>query len=158
MSFFIEPSFKRGWREAYLWEYHSDGCQNLLPYFIEEVYNHKWLRKMTHDGYKEVIEMIHVVATIRVKAGRLGDFLELLKSTARQVRKEKGCLQYVPTVDIVSGLPPQIMDTNVVTLIEEWESLEALRDHLVTPHIKAFFEKRKDMVEGASLVKVLQEA
>jgi quinol monooxygenase YgiN len=113
---------------------------------------------MTHDGYKEVIEMIHVVATIRVKAGRLGDFLELLKSTARQVRKEKGCLQYVPTVDIVSGLPPQIMDANVVTLIEEWESLEALRDHLVTPHIKAFFEKRKDMVEGASLVKVLQEA
>jgi len=102
--------------------------------------------------------MIHVVASIRVKEGRLGDFLELMNSTARQVRKEKGCLRYVPTVDIASGLPPQIMDANVVTLIEEWESLEALRDHLATPHIKAFFEKRKDMVEGASLVKVLQEA
>lgn len=81
-----------------------------------------------------------------------------MKSTARQVRKEKGCFRYVPTVDIVSGLPPQIMDANVVTLIEEWESLEALRDHLATPHIKAFFEKRKDMVEGSSLLKVLQEA
>jgi quinol monooxygenase YgiN len=45
-----------------------------------------------------------------------------------------------------------------VTIIEKWDSLEALRDHLVTPHMKAFFEKRKDMVEGSSILKVLQEA
>jgi quinol monooxygenase YgiN len=55
-------------------------------------------------------------------------------------------------------LPPQILDANVVTVIEKWESLDALRNHLVTPHMKAFFEKRKDMVEGGSLLKVLQEA
>jgi quinol monooxygenase YgiN len=102
--------------------------------------------------------MIHVVASVRVKADRLADFLELFKSTARQVRKEKGCIQYIPTVDIVSGLPPQVMDANVVTIIEKWDNLEALRDHLVTPHMKAFFEKRKDMVEGSSILKVLQEA
>jgi quinol monooxygenase YgiN len=102
--------------------------------------------------------MIHVIASVRVKADRLGDFLELFKSTARQVRIEKGCIQYIPTVDIVSGLPPQILDPNVVTIIEKWESLEVLRNHLVTPHMKAFFEKRKDMVEGGSLLKVLQEA
>jgi quinol monooxygenase YgiN len=42
--------------------------------------------------------MIHVVASVRVKADRLADFLELFKSTARQVRKEKGCIQYIPTV------------------------------------------------------------
>lgn len=102
--------------------------------------------------------MIHVIASVRVKADRLGDFLELFKSTARQVIKEKECIQYIPTVDIASGLPPQIVDANVVTIIEKWDSLEALRDHLVTPHMKAFFEKRKDMVEGGSLLKVLQEA
>ena len=61
-------------------------------------------------------------------------------------------------MDIASGLPPQILDANVVTIIEKWESLDALRNHLVTPHMKAFFEKRKDMVEGGSLLKVLQEA
>jgi quinol monooxygenase YgiN len=102
--------------------------------------------------------MIHVIASVRVKTGMLDHFLELLKSTAHQVREEKGCVQYVPAVDIVSGLPPQILDANVVTVIEKWESLEALRNHLRTPHMVAFFEKRKGMVEEGSIVKVLQEA
>ena len=102
--------------------------------------------------------MIHVIASVRVKTGMRDQFLELFKSTARHVREEKGCIQYVPTVDIASGLPPQILDPNVVTIIEKWESLEALRNHLVTPHMKAFLEKRKDMVEGGSILKVLQEA
>ena len=102
--------------------------------------------------------MIHVIASVRVKTGMLDQFLELFKSTARHVKEEKGCIQYIPAVDIASGLPPQILDANVVTIIEKWESLDALRNHLVTPHMKAFFEKRKDMVEGGSLLKVLQEA
>jgi quinol monooxygenase YgiN len=102
--------------------------------------------------------MIHVVASIRVKPGRLDDLLELFKSVAQTVRQEKGCIRYIPTVDIASGLPPQVSDANLVTMIEAWESLEALRDHLTTPHMAAFFEKRKDMVEGGSSLKVLQEA
>ena len=102
--------------------------------------------------------MIHVVASIRVKPGRLDDLLGLLKSVAHTVRQEKGCIRYIPTVDIASGLPPQVSDANLVTMIETWESLEALRNHLKTPHMAAFFEKRKDMVEGGSSLKVLQEA
>jgi quinol monooxygenase YgiN len=102
--------------------------------------------------------MVHVIASVRVKTGMLAPFLELLKSTARQVREEKGYIQYIPTVDIVSGLPPQVLDANVVTVIEKWESLEALRNHLRTPHMAAFFENRKGMVEEGSIVKVLQEA
>lgn len=102
--------------------------------------------------------MIHVIASVRVKPGRRDDFLELLKSIARQVREEKGCIRYIPTVDIVSGLPPQVLDANLVTMIETWESLEALRNHLATSHMAAFFEKRKEMVEGGSSLKVLQEA
>lgn len=102
--------------------------------------------------------MIHVIASARVKPGRFDDFLELLKSIAHKVREEKGCIRYIPTVDIASGLPPQVLDANLVTLIETWESLEALRNHLATPHMAAFFEKRKEMVEGGSSLKVLQEA
>jgi quinol monooxygenase YgiN len=102
--------------------------------------------------------MIHVIASVRVKSGRLGDFIELLKSIAPTVREEKGCIRYIPTVDIASGLPPQVLDANLVTLIETWQSLEALRNHLATPHMAAFFEKRKEMVEGGSFLKVLQEA
>ena len=102
--------------------------------------------------------MIHVIASVRVKPGRLDDFIQLLKSIAPTVRREKGCIRYIPTVDIASGLPPQVLDANLVMLIETWESLDALRNHLATPHMAAFFEKRKDMVEGGSSLKILQEA
>ncbi len=101
--------------------------------------------------------MINVIASIRVKAGKRSEFLEIFKSNVPKVRAEKGCIEYFPTVDVDSGLPPQSLDENVVTIIEKWESLEALRDHLVAPHMLAYKGKVKDIVEGLSL-KVLREA
>ena len=101
--------------------------------------------------------MINVIATIRVKAGRLSDFLEIFKSNVPNVREERGCVEYFPAVDIDADLPPQSLDENVVTIIEKWESLEALREHLNAPHMLAYKEKVKNIVEEVSL-KVLQEA
>jgi quinol monooxygenase YgiN len=59
--------------------------------------------------------------------------------------------------DVDAELPPQILDENVVTIIEKWESLQALRDHLETLHVLAYMEKVKNIVAGLSL-KVLREA
>lgn len=100
--------------------------------------------------------MINVIASIRVKAGRLPEFVEIFKSNLPNVREERGCIEYFPSVDINADLPPQSMDENVVTIIEKWESLDALRDHLKAPHMLSYKEKVKDMVEDLSL-KVLQE-
>ncbi|MBF0506536.1 MAG: antibiotic biosynthesis monooxygenase [Nitrospirae bacterium] len=101
--------------------------------------------------------MINVIATIRVKTGSLAGFLELFKANVPKVREEKGCIEYFPAVDIDAKLPPQILDENVVTVIEKWESLEALRDHLETPHMLAYREKVKNIVAELSL-KILREA
>ena len=101
--------------------------------------------------------MINVIASIRVKAGRLSEFLEIFKSNVPNVREERGCIEYFPAVDIDADLPPQSLDENVVTIIEKWESLEALRDHLKAHHMLAYKEKVKDIVEDISL-KVLKEA
>ncbi len=101
--------------------------------------------------------MINVIASICVKAGKLSEFLEILKSNVPSVREEGGCFEYFPAVDIDADLPPQSLDENVVTIIEKWESLEALRDHLNAPHMLAYKEKVKNIVEDVSL-KVLQEA
>ena len=101
--------------------------------------------------------MISVIASIRVKEGRRSQFLEIFKSNISNVREERGCMVYFPAVDMDVDLPPQILDENVVTIIEKWQSPEALRDHLVAPHMLAYKEKVKDMVEDVSL-KVLQEA
>ena len=91
-----------------------------------------------------------------MKAGRLSEFVEIFKSNVPNVREERGCIEYFPTVDINADLPPQSMDENVVTIIEKWESLEALRDHLKAPHMLSYKEKVKDIVEDLSL-KVLKE-
>ena len=72
------------------------------------------------------------------------------------VREEKGCIEYFPAVDIDTDLPPQALDENMVTIIEKWEDVEALKVHLVAPHMLAYREKVKDMVENLSF-KVLQE-
>jgi len=101
--------------------------------------------------------MITVLASIRVKTGGLSDFLEIFKANVSHVRKEKGCLEYFPAVDIDAGLPGQTFDETVVTVVEQWEGLEALRDHAGAPHMLAYREKAKDLVEGIS-VKVLREA
>ena len=79
--------------------------------------------------------MINVIASICVKTGSLSEYLAILKANVPVVRKEKGCIEYVPLVDIDARLLPQVLDKNVVTILEKWESLEALHAHLGSPHM-----------------------
>ena len=53
--------------------------------------------------------------------------------------------------------PDALNNSRIVTIIEKWESLAALRAHLTAPHMLTYREKVKDIVENVSL-KVLQEA
>ena len=101
--------------------------------------------------------MVHVLASIRVKPACREAFLAIFKANVPAVRAEVGCHGYQPVVDLESGLPPQIFEPITVVIIEQWTSLDALRNHLAAPHMKAYKEKTKDMVDGVSL-KVLQDA
>jgi quinol monooxygenase YgiN len=101
--------------------------------------------------------MIHVVVMVRVKEGKAEEFVRLFKSVASKVQQEKGCVQYLATVD-APGAPPETVDRNVVTILERWECAEDLQGHLATPHMKEFFEKQQELIEGMSVMKVLQEA
>ncbi|TKB26981.1 antibiotic biosynthesis monooxygenase [Desulfopila sp. IMCC35006] len=101
--------------------------------------------------------MIHVIASIHVKDGRVAEFLEIFKANVPEVMREKGCVAYEPTVDVPTGLPPQELDGNVVTIIEKWTNLEDLRAHLAAPHMLAYQKKVKNLVEKVAL-KVLEKA
>jgi quinol monooxygenase YgiN len=101
--------------------------------------------------------MVHVIATIRVKPGCMSQFLEIFKSNIPTVLAETGAVEYQPTVDLDTGLPRQVLEADTIVLIEKWISLDALRNHLVTPHMLAYREKIKDLVTGTAL-KVLQDA
>jgi len=101
--------------------------------------------------------MINVLASISVKAGKRDEFVQIFNANVPNVRAETGCIEYAPTIDVDAELAPQVLDANMVTVIEKWDSLEALQDHLVAPHMKAYKEQVKDIVDGVS-IKVLQEA
>ncbi|MBM3262034.1 MAG: antibiotic biosynthesis monooxygenase [candidate division Zixibacteria bacterium] len=101
--------------------------------------------------------MISVLAFIRVNPGKAKDFLEAFADNVGNVRAENGCIEYFATVDIDTGLSIQELNADLVTVIEKWESLDALRAHLAAPHMAVYREKVKDIVEGVSL-KVLKEA
>jgi quinol monooxygenase YgiN len=100
--------------------------------------------------------MVHVIASIQVKPGKVQEFIDVFKTNVPNVLAEKGCTDYLPTIDLDAGLPPQQLAANTVTIIERWERLEDLHAHLKTPHMLAYREKVRDIVQEISL-KVLQE-
>jgi quinol monooxygenase YgiN len=107
--------------------------------------------------YTEREKMINVIASVYVKEGLLFDFLKLFKSNIPNVLAEKGCIEYMPMIDISTGIPHQELNSSVVTVIEKWDSLEDLQEHLSAPHMIEFRKKEKNIVNRVSL-KVLKEA
>ncbi|MBW1733104.1 MAG: antibiotic biosynthesis monooxygenase [Deltaproteobacteria bacterium] len=101
--------------------------------------------------------MITVIASIHVKPGHLSRFMDIFKANVPLVMAENGCMEYYPAVDLETGLPVQEMDENAVTVIEKWENLDALLNHLGAPHMLSYRERVKDMVEKV-VVKVLRPA
>lgn len=91
--------------------------------------------------------MIHVIATVELRPGKRESFLAEFHQIVPLVRAEAGCIEYGPTVDLNTGIAVQLpVRDNVVTIIEKWESLEALRAHMAAPHMVQYRERVKDMV------------
>lgn len=102
--------------------------------------------------------MIHVIATVELAAGRREDFLSEFRQVVPKVRAEAGCLEYGPTVDVPTTISAQAAPRdNVVTVIEKWESLEALEKHLIAPHMLEYRARVKEMVSQVT-IHVLQPA
>ena len=102
--------------------------------------------------------MIHVIATIETAPGRREDFLTAFHELVPDVRAEQGCLEYGPAVDLATSIGDQpAARDHVVTVIEKWESVEALRKHLEAPHLLRYRRIVKDIVLGVS-IRVLEPA
>jgi len=86
--------------------------------------------------------MIYCIATLETAAGRRDDLLAIFRDLTPKVLAEKGCLGYAPTIDTPTKFGEQgPLRPNVVTMVEQWESLEALEAHLQTPHMVEFGSK-----------------
>jgi quinol monooxygenase YgiN len=96
--------------------------------------------------------MIHVIAEIEIAEGRRGEFLEEFRRLVPDVRKERGCLEYGPAVDIPTDIAAQpVLRPNHVTVIEKWDDVDSLRAHLKAPHVATYRERVKDLVVRASI-------
>ena len=102
--------------------------------------------------------MIHVIATIEIAPGRREDFLAVFQELVPDVQAEQGCIEYGPAVDLATSIgdSPSPRE-NVVTVIEKWDSVEALQAHLEAPHMARYRRTVKDIVLGVS-IRVLEPA
>lgn len=96
--------------------------------------------------------MISVIATITTKPDQRNAFVAIFKELMPQVRAEDGCIEYFPAVDVDSGIDMQGgARDHVVTVLEKWESLDALKSHLDAPHMHEFRGRVQALVESLTL-------
>ena len=100
---------------------------------------------------------VHIIAVITAKPGKRDEVLKLFKANVPAVHAEAGCIEYGATVDAsgVGFAKPYGPDTFVV--IEKWESLDHLKAHAASDHMKAYGAKTKDLL-AERVIHVMSDA
>jgi quinol monooxygenase YgiN len=91
--------------------------------------------------------MIHVVAVITAKPGQRETILEHFRANVPAVHAEDGCIEYGPAIDAegVGALQTPFGPDSFVVL-EKWESLDHLKAHGASAHMKAYAAKTKELI------------
>ena len=96
--------------------------------------------------------MIHVIAKVKTAPGKRAEFLEEFRKLVPLVLAEAGCVEYGPTTDADTDIgAQQRAGDDVAVIIERWESLDALKAHLIADHMTAYRARVKNLVENTSL-------
>lgn len=84
--------------------------------------------------------MIHVLATIKTLPGCQDRVLQELAKIRPTVLGESGCHGYQAHTDLPDVELGGLVDfrDNTITMIEAWESVQHLEQHLQTPHMKSY--------------------
>lgn len=100
--------------------------------------------------------MIHVVAIITAKPGLRGKILEAAAENRPAVLAEKGCVEYVATVD-AAGMPASrgSFGPDTFVVVEKWETLADLQAHSASAHMQAYGAKVKDWI-ASRVIHVLE--
>jgi len=93
--------------------------------------------------------MIKVVAKSFAKPDKLDKILELSAEMVEKTVKEEGCIKYELFQDIKAP--------EVIVIIEEWESEEALRRHMASEHFRRIVPQLNELREKPSEVNILKK-
>jgi aryl-alcohol dehydrogenase-like predicted oxidoreductase/quinol monooxygenase YgiN len=95
---------------------------------------------------------IHAVAVLRAKPGNRAALAAAFREILERVRNKAGCLEYAlanPLRLQATGAAPAHEDE--VTLVERWQSREALEAHLADPDYRRWFETIRPLIDAASM-------
>ena len=96
--------------------------------------------------------MIRVVAIVTAIPGRREEILSVFRANVANVRAEKGCIEYAAHIDAADIGPFQAkFGPDTLVVLESWESPDALRAHIATPHMKAYGQRTKDLIASRAI-------
>lgn len=103
-------------------------------------------------------EGVYVLCRFDLKPGAdVADYVAKTRAVVPTVRAEDGCLGYalVRDADVGAWDKPMKFGERTLWCVERWASVEALKAHLNTPHMKAFGPTVRDL-RAASTFHVLE--
>lgn len=95
--------------------------------------------------------MIIVIARVEADPARMDELQHALDAMMRATWEESGCISYSMAVEN--------KDMGIVSVVERWESVEALKSHFDEPHMASFNAAVKDAVRSidARMYEVVNE-
>ena len=98
------------------------------------------------------MSMVHVIAKIIAQPGKRDEVLAAFNANRPTVLEEDGCIEYGAAIDAegVGKFQTKFGDEAII-VIEKWASLEALMAHAVSPHMKEYAAKTKDLLADRTI-------
>ena len=85
-------------------------------------------------------DVIIMQGSIPIKSGQFGVALAMARDLVMATRDEAGCITY----EFYRGLS----DPDTLVIFQEWETKDALVNHLSTPHVEAFLRRLPEISDG----------
>jgi quinol monooxygenase YgiN len=107
---------------------------------------------------QEETPMIHVLAMITAKPGKRDEILQAFRANMPAVHAEAGCIEYGPAIDAQgAGAIQTALGPDRFVVIEKWESMDHLKAHGASAHMKAYAEKTREHI-ASRVIHVLSPA
>ena len=89
---------------------------------------------------------VHVIAVITTKAGKRDAVLKHFKANVPAVLAEDGCIEYGATIDCANADFAAKYGEDTFVVVEKWASLDHLKAHAVSAHMKAYGALTKEFL------------
>ena len=94
---------------------------------------------------------VHVIAIITTKPGKREEVLANFNANVPAVHAEDGCIEYGAVIDCEGVGFAKAFGPDTFLVVEKWASLDHLKAHAVSPHMKAYSENNKDLLADRTI-------